>query len=80
MPTHGTEWRKFRAPEATWAAASAAFPSKPGVKGGLSAELRAFVELLAEHPDTWKAVKARAEADGVEPWTLIADAVAAYRR
>ena len=74
----GNTPRPIRFEDDIWSAAVAAFPAEPGRKGGLSAEVQGFVAFLGAHPDVWLALKARAAAEGVDPWRFVADAVAAY--
>jgi hypothetical protein len=75
----GNTPRPIRFPDDTWEAAVAAFPADRGKPGGLSAEVQSFVAFLAEHPETWAAIKQTAADRGVDPWTLIPEAVAAYK-
>lgn len=75
----GNTPRPIRFPDEIWLAAVAAFPAERGKAGGLSAEVQGFVTFLAEHPDAWSAVKAKAAAEGVDPWQFVADTVTEYR-
>ena len=70
--------RPIRFDDDIWFAAVAAFPAERGKTGGLSAEVQGFVAFLAENPEAWRSVKERASANGVDPWTLVAEAIAEH--
>jgi len=75
----GTTARNIRVPDDIWDAAVSAFPNTRGVDGGVSAELRAFLVFLGEHPEQWRELKAAAAEREVAPWQLVLDAVIAYK-
>jgi hypothetical protein len=79
VTTKGNPFIKVRVEPELRDRAVAAFPSERGKKGGLSAELLAFLTFIGEHPDAWAAIKQSAADRSADPWTLISEAVAAYK-